>query len=563
MKISNLKVRTRLIAGFSILIVMSLCIGVFAMRELGHLNETVHQLTSEDWDTIQGATNLRSKIRTVSAKSTELLLEEADKRDTVRGQLDEARSQIDAEFEKMSHLDTDNPDAMNGLKALHESYSPMTASVDKVLALAGNPKTNADAVHLYMSETRPLVDAALKEAADLVKVHTADVMESAEETRARYSASIKFIYGILGGALALGLFIAIYLARGIVRPLGAAMSVAEAIRDGKLNNAIDTAGKDETGRLLSTLDDMQAALIKRDEKDMDYRGQIAAIGRAQAVIEFGMDGTVRDVNENFAQVMGYRREEVIGKHHGQLVEPGYATSAEYRNFWAKLNRGESHVGIYKRIAKGGREVWITASYNPIPDASGKPFKVVKYASDVTAQTARNADFEGQLAAINASQAVIEFDMDGTVRKINDNFARVMGYSPAEVVGKHHSHFVDPAMVASPDYRAFWAKLGRGDYEAGTFKRLAKGGREVWLTASYSPIKDANGKPFKVVKFATDVTAATQVSQQLEVTVRQTQTTVRQAIDGDLTQRIPLDGKTGTSKSCAAASTRCSRPRPSS
>ena len=134
-----------------------------------------------------------------------------------------------------------------------------------------------------------------------------------------------------------------------------------------------------------------------------------------------MDGIVREVNENFARVMGYTRAEVVGKHHSQFVESAYAGSAEYRAFWEKLNRGESDINSYKRIAKGGREVWIQASYNPIPDVNGKPFKVVKYATDITEQKVRAADFEGQLAAISRAQAVIEFELDGTIRSVNDNF----------------------------------------------------------------------------------------------------------------------------------------------
>jgi len=322
------------------------------------------------------------------------------------------------------------------------------------------------------------------------------------------------------------------------------VSVAEAIRAGRLDNSIDTSGEDETGRLLSSLDAMQSALVQRDEKDADYRGQIAAIGRSQAVIEFDMQGMVRDVNENFARVMGYAREEVIGKHHSMFVEPASAGSADYRNFWAKLNRGESELGVFKRIAKGGRDVWITASYNPITDASGKPIKVVKYASDVTEQTQRNADFRGQLEAISRAQAVIEFDMDGTVRGINENFSRVMGYTASEVVGKHHSLFLEPAAAASGEYRAFWAKLNRGEGDIGSYKRIAKGGREVWLQSSYNPIADSNGKPFKVVKYASEVTAVMHAQQALQQAVQQTQETVKLAIDGDLTHRIPMEGKTG-------------------
>jgi len=544
MKISSLKVRTRLFAGFIVLLFFTAVIGLFAARQLGSLNETVQQLTTEDWDTITGANGLRTNIRTVSARISEFLLADAAGRSEVRSKLDEARTEIRETLEKMATLDVENEDAMQGLQDQKDSYAALQTSVDKVLAQAADPKTNSEALQTYLGETRPLVDAAIASAANLVKVHTADVMLSADETRSRYINSTRLIYAILAGALALGFALAVFLARSIVRPLNEAMSVAEAIREGKLDNRIETAGEDETGRLLASLDVMQAALIKRDEKDADYRGQIAAIGRSQAVVEFDMQGMVRDVNENFTRVMGYGREEVIGKHHSMFLEPASAASADYRNFWAKLNRGESEIGVFKRAAKGGREAWITASYNPITDASGKTTKVVKYFSDVTEQTQRNADFKGQLEAISRSQAVIEFDLDGTVRKINDNFARVMGYTPGEVVGKHHSMFADPAIAAGGEYRAFWAKLNRGESENGSFKRIAKGGREVWLQSSYNPIADSNGKPVKVVKYATDVTAAMQAQQALQQAVQQTQDTVKVAIDGDLTHRIPMEGKTG-------------------
>ena len=260
---------------------------------------------------------------------------------------------------------------------------------------------------------------------------------------------------------------------------------------------------------------MQTALRARDEKDADSRGQIAAIGRAQAVIEFDMNGIVREVNENFARVMGYARAEVIGKHHSMFVESALRRERRVPRASGRSSTAASPTSdSYKRIAKGGREVWIQASYNPIPDMSGKPFKVVKYATDITEQKVRAADFEGQLAAIGKAQAVIEFELDGTVRSVNDNFAQVMGYSTREVRGKHHSMFVDPAISGSAEYRAFWAKLGRGEADAGRYKRIAKGGREVWLQASYNPILDANGRPFKVVKYATDVTEQMQMAQQL-------------------------------------------------
>jgi methyl-accepting chemotaxis protein len=239
---------------------------------------------------------------------------------------------------------------------------------------------------------------------------------------------------------------------------------------------------------------------------MEDAGMIAAIGRAQAVIAFNLDGTIVTANENFLKTLGYSLGEIQGKHHSMFVEPATRDSAAYREFWASLNRGEYQAAEYKRIGKGGKEVWILASYNPILDEKGKPFKVVKFATDVSEQKLRTADLAGQIAAISKSQSVIEFNMDGSILTANENFLNALGYSLREIQGKHHSMFVDASDRDGAAYREFWANLNAGQYQAGEFKRIAKGGREIWIQASYNPILDLNGKPFKVVKYATDTTA---------------------------------------------------------
>ncbi len=237
----------------------------------------------------------------------------------------------------------------------------------------------------------------------------------------------------------------------------------------------------------------------------NYEGQIAAIGKSQAVIEFSLDGRILSANENFLKTTGYSIEEIRGQHHSMFVEPSMRSSSDYRMFWEKLGRGEFDAGEYKRIGKGGREIWIQASYNPILDMSGKPLKVVKFAIDITAQKTATANYQGQVAAISRSQAVIEFTLDGRILTANDNFLRTLGYTLQEIQGQHHSMFVDPMERNAPSYRAFWDKLSRGEFDAGQYKRIAKGGREIYIQASYNPILDAEGKPIKVVKFASDVT----------------------------------------------------------
>ncbi len=261
---------------------------------------------------------------------------------------------------------------------------------------------------------------------------------------------------------------------------------------------------DDSGRPIKVVK-FATDITQQKIQSADYAGQIDAIGKSQAVIEFSMDGKIQTANDNFLNAMGYSLNEIKGQHHSLFVEPEYKNSAEYQQFWQGLNRGEYSSGEYKRLGKGGKEIWIQASYNPILDLNGKPVKVVKYASDITAQKLQAADYQGQINAIGQSQAVIEFTPDGTILNANENFLNGLGYSLAEIKGQHHSMFVEPAMKNSAEYAHFWSDLSKGIYSSGEYKRLGKGGKEIWIQASYNPIKDLNGKTFKVVKYASDIT----------------------------------------------------------
>ena len=265
------------------------------------------------------------------------------------------------------------------------------------------------------------------------------------------------------------------------------------------NPILDARGKPV--KVIKFATDVTAQKIR----SMENEGQIVAIGRSQAVIAFNLDGTIIDANENFLNAIGYSLGEIKGRHHSMFVMPSERDGSAYREFWARLGRGEFQSAEYKRIAKGGKEIWILASYNPIFDEKGRPFKVVKFASDITEQKIKAADLDGQITAIGKSQAVIEFRMDGTIISANENFLKTLGYMLAEVQGRHHSMFVDPSDRAGPEYAEFWARLNRGEYQSGEYRRIGKGSREVWIQASYNPILDLNGKPFKVVKYATDTT----------------------------------------------------------
>ncbi len=243
-----------------------------------------------------------------------------------------------------------------------------------------------------------------------------------------------------------------------------------------------------------------------NDQELQYKtGLLAGLDRCQAVISFTPEGIVEDANENFLKVTGYSKEDIVGKHHRLFVLPDYGVSEEYKSFWESLRNGEHSSGEYCRVAKNGDKVWIQASYNPIYDKLGNIVRVVKFATDVTEQKRKNADYEGQINAIDKSLAVIEFDLEGVIQNANANFCTTTGYELNEIKGQHHSMFVEPNYKMSPEYSAFWRDLKKGEFKSGEFKRVKKDGSELWIQASYNPIFDEFGQPIKVVKYASDVT----------------------------------------------------------
>ncbi len=267
-----------------------------------------------------------------------------------------------------------------------------------------------------------------------------------------------------------------------------------------------------TTRVMTVATDITAAKVR----NADYAGQVAAIGSSQAVVHFNLDGTIVDANDKFLEAMGYALDEVRNRHHSMFLDTDQRNSQAYRTFWPSLAAGMYRSGQFKRVGKDGREVWIEASYNPILDTGGQPFKVVEYATDITVHTLAAADHAGQIRAIQQSQAVVEFGMDGTILSANEKFLRLMGYLLPEIRGRHHSMFLAPGEQDGKEYKAFWAHLNAGRYQAAQYKRIGKSGREIWIEASYNPIMDASGKPVKIVEFAADITATIHQSKALKL-----------------------------------------------
>ncbi|MBK3464225.1 PAS domain-containing methyl-accepting chemotaxis protein [Pseudomonas shahriarae] len=256
----------------------------------------------------------------------------------------------------------------------------------------------------------------------------------------------------------------------------------------------------------SALDDLQQTLTQQN-------GLLDAINRSMAVIEFDLDAVVLSANDNFLKTMGYRAEQAIGQPHRLFCTPEFGRSAQYSELWSRLKRGEFQSGTFERINSKGESVWLEASYNPIKDAAGHVVKVVKYAMDVTAKVQQESEANAKLQAIDRAMAVIEFNLDGSIITANQNFLTRMGYTLAELKGKHHRLFCTAELVNSSAYQDFWRRLNQGEFFQGQFERIDKRGQTVWLEANYNPVYDASGRLCKVVKFASDVTARVEQHEQ--------------------------------------------------
>lgn len=285
----------------------------------------------------------------------------------------------------------------------------------------------------------------------------------------------------------------------------------------------------------------ELALVKQELAEKE--ALIKAISSAQGMIEFDLTGHVLDINDNFAKTMGYTKQEAIGQHHRAFVTDEYANSPDYQAFWEKLRSGQFVSGRFKRIEKGGRLVWLEASYTPVLDKNGKPYKVVKVASDVTEIVARDLDYAGQIKALNRVMAVISFDTEGNILEANDNFLQAVGYSSSEVVGKHHRMFVTADYEKSAEYRQFWQDLAKGKFQSGTYRRKTKQGEDLWLEASYNPIFDDDGIPYKVVKYAVDV-GKNENTMLLQNVIQDAGMVLQSISEGDLTAQMKEHLKSG-------------------
>lgn len=279
------------------------------------------------------------------------------------------------------------------------------------------------------------------------------------------------------------------------------------IKEEELQSSMEEMSAQEE-EIRQNMEELTATQEEMERKQLEMTGTMNAINSTSAFIEFDIDGHVIAANDLFLDTVKYPIEEIEGKHHQIFCDPIYAKSREYENFWRELKAGKSQTGEFKRKDKHGNDIWLLASYTPVLNAQGEVAKFIKLAQDITESKIKNSDFQGQMEAVSKSYGVIEFELDGTIRTANQNFLDVVGYPLSQVQGKHHSMFVDTDYAKSPEYKAHWNKLNNGEFVGGTFSRINSAGQEVFIQATYNPIFDAEGRPFKIVKYATDITEFT-------------------------------------------------------
>ncbi len=408
----NLTIMGRLSAAFGLLLVLMLaCAGVGVIGQ-NMLYSTAYHAATNDVQLASHAAKIDLLVLTERRfeKDAFINMGDAEKLASYKQKWDVARAALTAEIDKANGLEL-TADDHKALAAIDTAFRAYCDGFDKTYAhiRSGDLKTTQsanDEFSAYKAAVHGMEDSseALNQAA-LGRVDNAAASLSATRTR-----SSMLQIGIALVCLVFGAGMCVVSTRSITGPLGRAIEVARNVAGGKLDNAIDASGRDETAQMLGALQTMQAALL---ENELNAKGQISAINKAQAVVEYELDGTVRSANENFLKLFGYRVEEVVGRSETLFVPGADRSGSAHAALWNKLRRGEFDAGRHQRVTKGGAQIHVQSTHNPIMDLGGKPYKIVEYATDVTAQVQMAAALD---AAVQQTRDVVQAAIDGDLTR---------------------------------------------------------------------------------------------------------------------------------------------------
>ena len=543
-KFKNLRIRTKLLYGFSVTACLMILIGTMSVIGMNRLSANTEFIYKTNLLPVTILSDLRAAMLKRSNHVVwHLLATDSATMAAREKSIAELDKQVDELLEQYAPVIVSESER-KFFDQLQAGVPAYLEARGKVLQLSRNFSKDA-AAELQKTELVQKLSVLFEAVEGLIGENKTQAQESYESGRS-LSSNLNWGMSFLSlVALLAGGFTLWFVSKLILENLENVLEATKQLRSGNLGfrSTVDTS--EEIGQLaqaFNTMGEQIAHMVENQRHEIEAKtaevsGLTDAISKSQAIIELSLDGTVLTANDNFQQCLGYRLDEITKQNHRMFCTPAHANSTEYHALWAKLNRGEFYSGVHPRLRKDGKEIWVQASYNPIHDFHGKVYKIVEFATDITEQRLRAAEFESRIHAANRGQAVIEFSLDGTILTANDNFLQCVGYRLDEIKGQHHRMFYDAAYVSSADYAAFWQTLNRGDFVAGTYRLLGKGGKIIWNQASYNPITDIHGKVYKVVEYATDVTEQKQVQSEMERLVQESQTVLGKLAANDLTQQM--------------------------
>jgi methyl-accepting chemotaxis protein len=412
----------RLALAFACVIIVFVAAVALSIGRLSAFNAAVNQITGPGLTKLEMANAWSIRLLQTAHHTRNMLI--LDDKNKIQAEVDavmEDKLQRKAYREALTAISSSAAETA-ALQAVADSRVVYVPFEDEFLrdVSAGQLK---EAKEVLLERARPAQLAYLDALGKYREFQKSQILGQAAALSASYQSSRSMLITLSLGAVAISCLLAYLITRGIRNPLLKVIAHFQEMRQGNFKSQIEVTSQDEIGQVLGALKTTQRTLLDSSVQAADYQGQIAALGKAQAVIEFELDGTVRTANDNFLRVLGLGLDDVKGKNHSMFVEPGYRDSADDRQFWDKLRRGEHETGIFKRMGQGGREVWLQASYNPIVGLDGKPYKVVKYATDVTDQVRMKKGLDDAITeqaqmkkglddAVTETQAVVQAAIDG-------------------------------------------------------------------------------------------------------------------------------------------------------